>query len=865
VAKCLVDECPLKGKRVVPYAGNRRGKLVFFGESPGNKEVLNGVPFYHQAPAGKMARDLVAQAGLEWRDIFLMNSARCMIAKDELSTKDIAKTLAACRVHVVAALKQLKPKIIIAAGDFALRQLLRRSGIKKARGTLYWSEEFECWVMPTYHPAYVCRTPANAKLVIEDLKMVASVLKNGGNPMESKAEKKYIETQSILALLDKAEDVEFTIGIDSETQGIDWMDPNFLLISYSISFKPLTGINVTLFEECGPNEAEFSITWPRPDPESKKREKVPTDVFLRRAQNFEQKLDELEALLTSKRIKKYLTTDMEFHAFRWLFRRFRDKVVKIERVVMDIQAAANLIDENIYQLADLGTMQKMFTDDKVDYKREFESRYDKADMLNVAYMHPTAFRQYACQDADTTRQVGLSMKEYFAGHPKLLNYLVRFTMPTLDTLSMMEETGACINLEELPKVKNDVFRLLAEEEQKATRLLPAPIRERHDGKLSLTRDALIRDALFDEDGFGFDVIKRTKTKEPSCDKEVRALLLDRPIRKKAREFILSYNQWSEYQTLYTRYLKGFEKHVKHDGRIHTSYSLATTVTGRTATSSPNMQNNPKRSKSAHLIRRLICAPPGYVLLAIDQGQAELRWAAHLSGDPEMIRIFKSGGLDIHTETAKSLYPGRWEELDEKGISTQRRNAKAVNFGLLYLMGLEGFIKYAKIEYGIDLGREQGQTWIDIFFSKYKMLPVYHRKMIEFGRRNGFVESVLGRRRRLPNLHSEDRVLKNEAERMAVNHPIQEPSSSTCLLAANEMREQQVLSNLDEIRLSLFVHDELIFEVREDKVDEYAPIIKWHMENPPLERDFGVKLKVPLVAEPKVGPNMAEMKALDLTA
>jgi uracil-DNA glycosylase family 4 len=872
VAKCNIRECPLFGRREVPYAGNLNAKVVALGESPGAQENRHGTPFYEHAPAGGKFRELAKMAGVPWGDLFLMNSARCMIMKDQMAPKQITKVLACCRKYVSQALKALKPKAVIVAGDIALKQMLGKSGIKKARGGWMFSQEFNCWVMPTYHPAYVCRNPSMGLLVVEDLKMVREFVKNGYRPIDvDNTTLRYVKVPSIRKFLEASQKKEYYVGIDTEGQGLDWSHPDYLTMCYTLSFRPGTGLMVQLFEECSEEESEESFMWPRAVDGAKKKELV--EVFIRKAPQFDKKLDELEELLASACIKKYMMHgNHDVHAFRTLFRKQRGRNPVINRYCIDVQAAAHLIDENVYQMADLTMIQRTFTDFVGDYKGDFDRKYDKGDMLNILTTAPDDFLFYAVGDADVTLRAGLAQREWFLQHPRQANYLAKMTMPSLETLMLLEENGALIDIEALPVVTERFKGLMDEAENKALAVVPADVLQTYDDKIKkaraseksvLTMDTIVRAALFSEEGFGLEVIKRSKTKEPSVDKEVRSTLLDKPLKKKVRTFLEEFNLFSEYHTMFSRYLKGFDKNIRWDSRIHTHYSLCVAVTGRVASRNPNMMNNPKRSRSAKEIRRLIIAPPGYKLLAVDESQSELRWAAHVANEPEMIRIFRAGNLDIHTETAKDLYGGRWDDLDEKGISTQRRNAKAVNFGLLFLMGLIGFIRYAKLEYGIDLTKDQGQAWIDTFFGKYRGLPKYHRKAIDSCRSKGYVESPLGRLRRLPGIMSEDSMLRHEAERQAVNQPIQSPSSDTVLVAANEMRKEGLFDNCDELRPIMFVHDELVFEVREDKVEEYAAPIKHHMEHPPLKRDFDVDLKVPLVAELKVGQNLAEMQGLTL--
>ena len=157
--KCNVKRCPLIKQVEVPYAGNIKAKTILVGESPGWKEEKEGKPFVWKA--GNLSREVCKAVGLNWDELFLMNAARCLIDKDKLSQKQIIGVLACCRPKVVAALKAIKPKVIIVAGAFALAQILKKKGITKAEGGWIYSKEFDCWCMPCFHPAHCLRKPAD--------------------------------------------------------------------------------------------------------------------------------------------------------------------------------------------------------------------------------------------------------------------------------------------------------------------------------------------------------------------------------------------------------------------------------------------------------------------------------------------------------------------------------------------------------------------------------------------------------------------------------------------------------------------------------------------------------------------------------
>ncbi len=852
--QCKNKECALHGQVEVPYAGNAKARIVWLGESPGYTEVKKGQPFIGKS--GQLSRESCVRQGLNWQRMFIMNAARCRIDKKDMGAKEITKVLSHCRTYVERALRALKPKVIIAAGDFAMRQVIRKSGITKARGQWVWSKEFDCWVLPIFHPAYILRNMALLPVFETDIAMVVDFVRNGYNPPEEKEATTDQYTDQPIPLKEG-----HVYGVDSETQGLDWTDPNHLCISFSVSDGPGRGANILLFKECSEKDSAFAIEWPRVPDGKKKQELVP--VYVKAADGFREKMEYLKELLENPAYRIYMMNgNFDWHVFKALFRHFwRGHELTITSYLMDVQAAANLVEENIYKLASLDFLQQTMTPVKFDYNGEFAKMYDKADMLTVP---EEALLKYGAADADITRQVGVALKAELLKTPEIARYLVRFTMPTLQSLADMEEAGALVAMAELPEVQEQVRRLMLDAQKKAWANAPKNIKDDHKKKgLQLTRSDFVRDVLFHEEGYHLKPVAYTKAKQPKVDKHSRAELMDRRIPKKARDFLAHYSEWSEFNTLYTRYLKGFAKSVKTDGRIHTHYSVAKAVTGRIASSDPNLMNIPKRSANAKLIRQLITAPPGYKLLAIDESQSELRWMSHVAQDREMQRIFRSGELDIHTETAKSLYAGDWSKLSKAEVDKERRNAKAVNFGLLYGMSVNGFVTYAKQEYGLELSQEQASAWVEIFFGKYGSLRRYHKDTIEFCREHGYVASLFGRRRRLPEVNSDDRGLRAAAERQAINHPIQSPSSDTVLIANNELRRKNLL-NPEECRAILFIHDELVFEVKDNsRLIDYAKAVIHEMEHPPLKRLFGVEMSVPLVAEAKIGDNLARMEDLEV--
>lgn len=856
---CQKTECLLYSKIEVPYDGSPDSRVVFVGESPGPNELKEGKPFVGKA--GQLIKSHLKKSGIPISDCFFMNSARCLIDKKKSGVKEITSILRKCRGKVESALKAIKPKVIVVLGDIALRQIIRKSGITKNRGKWLFNEEFNCYILPMFHPAYILRNMSMLPRFLSDVKMLRDFINNDYQPLKSTEKFNFISDGISLHTLAKLLKGKI-IAIDTETQGLEWFDDNFLVISFSISHKEGTAYQVNLYQEVPLEEADFTIKWER-KLTGKKRGLV--DVGIKREKDFEKKISFLKSILNNEGIKKYMMSPYDMFAFYSLFKQNAFfcgiGLGEINNFAMDVQAAANILNENLYTMASLATLQMDFTTVKTDYNTEFENAFGKEDMLAAKKCNPKKFNGYACYDADVTRRVGMSLKKelLYKSNKAQAKYLIKFVMPTIrKTLFEMSKNGIAFDLKSFPKTRSEIKAMVDRMEARTLKLIPEKVLDKYKEDLKLSRGDILRDALYSNIGYGLPKIKENKT-SPSIDSETRLKLLDiRGLSSNARKCIEVYGEFKNTHTLYTRNLKQFDKYVKHDGRIHSKFSLVKAVTGRMASSNPNLMNIPKRSKLAPKIRKLLCSSPGYLLLAADAAQAELRWIAHIAQDPTMIKVFKEN-RDIHTETAKALVSVPWDTLSPEKQKEARRNSKVVDFGLLYGMGIKGFMEYAKAEYGVVLSRLQAERWVNIFFNKYNKIPIYHRNTIAMCKRDGYIDSCFGKRRRLPEITSLDMFLRTYAERQAINHRIQSPSSDTVLIAGNDFIDQKY--PFDEARIVLFIHDELIFEIKENLIGTYAKRIKYHMEHPSIEEKFGVKLSVPLKAEIKVGPNLKDLEEM----
>src|SRR3989338_796992 len=307
------------------------------------------------------------------------------------------------------------------------------------------------------------------------------------------------------------------------------------------------------------------------------------------------------------------------------------------------------------------------------------------------------------------------------------------------------------------------------------------------------------------------------------------------------DLIFDYREIAKLQSTYTDAL--IELVDKKDGRVHTTFNQAVTATGRLSSSSPNLQNIPIRTETGRLIRKAFVAEKGYVLLSADYSQIELRVAASLSGDPELIKAFKSGH-DFHAHTASLMFG----VAEDKVTKEMRRNAKAINFGIIYGMGATALAQ------STGMPRYEAEQFIARYFEVFNGLRDYLEGLKEKARTKGYVETLFGSRRYLPEINSGVQQVRAAAERMAINMPVQGTAADLMKMAMikihQELRATSYILHTNA-RMLLQVHDELVFEIKEDQVTEIAPKIKSIMETVHT-------FKVPILVELKTGKNWGEL-------
>jgi len=409
--------------------------------------------------------------------------------------------------------------------------------------------------------------------------------------------------------------------------------------------------------------------------------------------------------------------------------------------------------------------------------------------------------------------------------PELRKLLEQVEMPLSDVLACMEFYGIKIAPEILDAISEELTAGIAQVETRIYELA---------GEIfNINSPKQLGKVLFES--LGLRVVKKTKTGYSTGAEVLEELYDDHEI----IPYILDYRQLTKLKSTYVDALRDL---IHPDtGRVHTIFKQAQTATGRLSSVEPNLQNIPVRGEEGRRIRKAFVAQDDeWLLISADYSQIDLRSLAHISGDKKLIETFEAG-IDIHARTASEIFKVPLEEV----TSDLRRKAKAVNFGIIYGISDYGLAKNAGVS------RQEARRYIDEYLGTYPGVRQYMQDIVEFGEKHGYVETVLKRRRYLPDLKSKNKTVRAFARRMALNTPVQGTSADIIKLAMiNIFRE--LTSRSMKSKLLLQVHDELVLEVPKTELEEAVKLLKQCMEN-------AYSLKVPLEVSIKTGPNWYDMQ------
>lgn len=434
---------------------------------------------------------------------------------------------------------------------------------------------------------------------------------------------------------------------------------------------------------------------------------------------------------------------------------------------------------------------------------------------------------YGAEDADITWRLYQKLLPIIKDKQNF-KLLQQMEIPLIPVLAAMELTGVGIDTKllkdmekiftkEIKKVSDKIFKLAGEE-------------------FNISSPKQLAEILFNKLEISGTRVKKTKTGLSTAASELEKMKDIHPI-------IPLISEYRELTKLQSTYIKALPKLINQKtNRLHTSFNQTVTTTGRLSSSEPNLQNIPIRTELGRKIRQAFIAPKNYVLLSADYSQIELRLAASISKDPKMMASFKKGE-DIHARTAAEIHKIKLSEVTKQ----IRRTAKEVNFGVLYGLGSLGLSQRT------DLNRNEAKEFIKQYFTVYKNIGQYVEDTKKFTAKYGFAQTLFGRRRYLPDIHSSMPMLRAAAERMAINMPLQGTAADLMKLAM--IKIQAGLPKISpKAKMVLQVHDELVLEVPKSDLKVVAKFVKNTMENV-------YKLSVPLVVDIEVGPNWYKLEKI----
>ena len=489
--------------------------------------------------------------------------------------------------------------------------------------------------------------------------------------------------------------------------------------------------------------------------------------------------------------------------------------IRLDGVAFDSMLESYVLESTATR-HDMDTLALKYLGHKTIHYEDVAGKGAKQVTFDQVEIEPAA--EYAAEDADITLRLHQALWPKLEAIPSLAKVFKEIEMPLMPVLARMEQRGVKLDVAMLNKQSKKLSRRIQELEMAA--------HESAGESFNLGSPKQLQSLLFEKQGL--PIVSKTAKGQPSTAESVLQELAERGY--ELPQLVLEWRGLSKLKSTYTDKLP--EMINPDTGRVHTSYQQAVAATGRLSSTEPNLQNIPVRSEEGRRIRQAFVPEPGFRMLAADYSQIELRIMAHLSGDRGLLDAFKQGE-DIHRATASEVFGVALDKVN----SEQRRSAKAINFGLIYGMSAFGLARQLGIERG------EAQQYVDLYFSRYPGVKQYMDTIRETAREQGYVETVFGRRLYLPEINTSNHTRRQYAERTAINAPMQGTAADIikrAMVSLDKVIEKEQLP----ISMIMQVHDELVFEVKDDALDDAGKIIRDNMVSAaelsvPLEVDIGI--------------------------
>lgn len=614
-----------------------------------------------------------------------------------------------------------------------------------------------------------------------------------------------VTTEVQLAKWIKKIQAEKLVAVDTETNALDVMSAELVGISFGLASGEACYIPLTHKEEVSEQAGQGDLF-------AKNTAMVGYEL-VKNQLDLTACLAQLKPILEDEQIKKIGQN------IKYDLTVFANHGIEVQGVAFDTMLESYTQNStgrhNMDDLAERYLGHKTIAFEEVAGKGKNQLTFDKI-ALDVA-------SEYAAEDADVTMKLHQTLFPELEKTLTLLKLFNDIEMPLVRVLSHIERNGVLIDPQKLLAQSQEIEQRLAEVE--------AEVHQAAGQEFNLASTKQLQEILFEK--LGLPVKKKTPKGAPSTNEEVLEELAQEG--HIVPKLLIEHRGLSKLKSTYTDKLPQMIN--PKTGRVHTSYHQAVTATGRLSSSDPNLQNIPIRNEEGRRIRQAFIAREGYKIVAADYSQIELRIMAHLAHDEGMLKAFTEG-KDIHRSTAAEIFGVSLEEVTNE----QRRNAKAINFGLIYGMSEFGLSNQ------LGIPRQEARTYMDAYFNRYPNVLQFMTDIKAKAAEQGYVETLLGRRLYLPEIKSSNGMRRKAAERVAINAPMQGTAADIIKVAMIGI--DKMIFGDENIKMIMQVHDELVFEVKAERVDHYSQLIKAEMEK-------AIKLHVPLIADVGVGDNWDE--------
>ncbi|UXN37192.1 DNA polymerase I [Avibacterium paragallinarum] len=609
------------------------------------------------------------------------------------------------------------------------------------------------------------------------------------------------------AWIGKIQQAKF-IAVDTETDNLDVMQANLVGISFALENGEACYIPLAHQEEVA--------TESQPQGELFGETEAPASTHFTLVPN---QLDKTACLAALKPLLENPEIQKVGQNIKYDLTVFANNGIELQGVKFDTMLESYVLNStgrhNMDELAKRHLEHQTIEFEAIAGKGKKQLTFDK-----IAIAQAT---EYAAEDADITMKLHQTLWQTLDQTESLVQLFNEVEMPLVGVLSRIERNGVLVDSETLLAQSQEISEKLT--------ALESQVHQAAGETFNLASTKQLQEILFEK--LGLPIIAKTPKGAPSTNEEVLEELAQQG--HIVPKLLIEHRGLSKLKSTYTDKLPLMIN--PRTGRIHTSYHQAVTATGRLSSSDPNLQNIPIRNEEGRRIRQAFIAREGYRIIAADYSQIELRIMAHLSQDEGLITAFQQG-KDIHRSTAAEIFGVPLDEV----TSEQRRSAKAINFGLIYGMSAFGLSRQ------LGIPRADAQKYMDLYFQRYPAVQTFMTDIREKAKAQGYVETLFGRRLYLPDIQSSNAMRRKGAERVAINAPMQ--GTAADIIKRAMIAIDQAIHQAPDIKMIMQVHDELVFEVKTDRVDHYRSQIQSLMQN-------ATELVVPLIVDVGVGENWDE--------